>query len=88
MGVVDIILQSAITLSGGVAAYLLLRSKVHKDAVEETEKLADARGDRIADMEKELVRLSGRVLDLEGQLRALQQLKVDQIISGVIDGLA
>lgn len=55
-----LVVQGAVTLSGAVAAYLLLRTKLYKDTQEAAVELSDLRGQRIDDLEAEVARLRAR----------------------------
>lgn len=64
-----------------------VRSGLVKQRHEELEELAETRGHRIGDLEKQVAELRTEVAHLRGQVDALQALKVQTIVDGVILGL-
>jgi hypothetical protein len=72
-------LQVAVFVILGAAGVAYLLSIIRKDSHQETKELAETRGDRIGDLEQEVVRLGRKVDHLEGALEAYQRIKADEI---------
>lgn len=83
----DLVIQAVVTISGGLAAYFLLRTKVAKETQEQTERLADVRGERVKELEAHVARLEERVADLEKEIEVLRRTNTNKIVDGVIIGI-
>ena len=60
-------------------AWFWARQTLHRQRVAELESLADTRGRRVADLEREISELRERVSALEGTIAGLQSLKAREI---------
>lgn len=84
----DINLLELVTFFVMVAgAAIWLKSTLAKQRHEELEELADTRGHRIQDLEKQVINLQEKVTHLEGRFQALQDLKVEAIANHVVEKL-
>lgn len=70
------------------AAAVWLRSSLTKQRHEELENLAVTRGHRVADLELRVQELHDQVAELRGQVRAIQDLKAEEIADAVVAKLA
>lgn len=82
-GVTALILFSGII--AGAAVYV--KSSVQRQRHEELKDLADTRGQRVEDLERDVRHLEGRVAELEGELRAYRSLLEKGIAHGVAQEL-
>lgn len=74
------LLISAILFGGMVfAGAVYIRSALVKQRHSELEQLADTRGERIKDLEAQLLRVETRLAQLEGQMHAIQAIKAEEI---------
>ena len=79
MDQIPVALQAAVFIILGVAGIAYLVSVVRKDSQRETQELANTRGKRIDDLEKEVRRLRDKVENLQGALEAYQRIKAEEI---------
>lgn len=84
---VNLLIQAVVSLVGAAAAYFVLRTKVHKDATIEADRLLSLRADRIADLEAEVDNLSTRMSKMEAELDAVRKMQTTRIIEGVVEGI-
>lgn len=76
---------TALIIFSGViaAAAIYVKSSVQKQRNAELVELADTRGKRVEDLERDVRRLEARVAELEGELRAYRTLLESGIAHGV-----
>lgn len=75
---------SSILFAGLVwAAAVYIRSALVKQRHSELEQLVDTRGERIKDLESQIVRLEHRLALIEGQMAAIQAIKAEEIATEV-----
>lgn len=90
--------QVLIFVAGLLAAVIWLRAAITKSSINEATNLANTRGEIIADLHAEMdhrdekwkekcQELIEQMAELRGQMKSLEQLKTEQIIKGVIDGM-
>jgi 50S ribosomal subunit-associated GTPase HflX len=70
------------------AAAVWLKSSLVKQRHEELENLAETRGHRVADLEHRVQELHDQVAELRGEVRAIQDLKAEEIADAVVAKLA
>lgn len=76
----DVSLIEILVYVGTVAlGFVWLRSSVVKQDKEELETLAQTRGDRIADLEKQVGQLREKLDALRGEVETLHRLKAEEI---------
>ncbi|HEX7099338.1 MAG TPA: hypothetical protein VF377_08845 [Acidimicrobiia bacterium] len=82
------VIGGAGTLAGGVWAVVVKsRVKGSELAAEEWRKVAEAREERIAELEAHVHALEERIVKLEGKYEALADLKAEQIAGRVVERL-
>lgn len=74
-------------LAAVAVAALWTRSNLVKQRHEELEQLANTRGERIEDLQARIMELEAWKERMEGKIEALELLKVDQIVVGVVAGV-
>ena len=88
LGNFDVFLNVALIIGSIAAGALWLRSQLVKQRHEELSELAETRGHRIGDLEAKVEAQGTRITYLEGQIDAITKLKTDQIVDGVLAGIA
>lgn len=87
--------RSVLAVVGGVGAFvgglwvLLTKARIRGGdvAADEWRKVAEAREERIAELEAHVASLEERIVKLEGKYEALADLKVEQIADRVVERL-
>lgn len=73
------VLQVVVFVILGASGLVYLVSTIRRDSHRETRELADTRGDRIGDLEQEVIRLGRKVDRLTGTIEAYQRIKAEEI---------
>lgn len=87
MNTVNALITVGATLVAIVAAAVWLRSSLVRQNQDELARLAQTRGERIEDLEKEVQELREHVLRLEGQVQALMSFKTEDVADAVEERL-
>jgi TolA-binding protein len=78
------VIQSVGFVVGLVAASVYIKSALVKQRHEELENLAETRGERVGDLEAKVQELRDEVSELRGEIRAVYQLKAEEIAEAVV----
>jgi membrane protein implicated in regulation of membrane protease activity len=71
-----------------VAASIYIRSAIRKEHHDEVEDLAETRGKVIQDLRDKVARLEEQVQNQQGQIDMLREMKTQEIVEGVVEGIA
>lgn len=80
--------ELALLVAAVAMAAVWTRSSLVKQRHEELETLATTRGERIEDLQSRIVELEAWKERMEGKFEALEALKIEQIVLGVVAGVA
>lgn len=83
----QLLVEIGLILTGIIVAAVYIKSALVRQRHEELEDLAETRGQRVDDLKDKVADLSQRLATMEGKIEALEQLKVDQIVAGVVSGV-